>query len=170
MGIPPLAFAIGMYLPLQINTPLFIGGLISHWVAKSQQGPEGLRGARRSRGTLLASGFIAGGALAGVLGALLNLIKTGVPDPEVPGDFLSVAKFIELPGWMGFSPDITLAQIVSIVCFVGLCACTLRTTCAAREGLAPSKAEEALARRPARRSRASRRRRAPSPGPTTGSR
>ena len=37
MGIPPLAFAIGMYLPLQINTPLFIGGLISHWVAKSSK-------------------------------------------------------------------------------------------------------------------------------------
>ena len=37
MGIPPLAFAIGMYLPLQINTPLFIGGLISHWVGKSSR-------------------------------------------------------------------------------------------------------------------------------------
>ena len=50
-----------------------------------QQGPEGLRGARRSRGTLLASGFIAGGALMGVLGAVLNLVKTSIPDPERAG-------------------------------------------------------------------------------------
>ena len=72
MGIPPLAFAIGMYLPLQINTPLFIGGLISHWVAKSSKDAK-VSEARTNRGTLLASGFIAGGALAGVLGAVLTL-------------------------------------------------------------------------------------------------
>ena len=121
MGIPPLAFAIGMYLPLAINTPLFIGGLISHWVDKSSKDPK-VSEARANRGTLLASGFIAGGALAGVLGALLNLVKTSVPDPEVPGDFLSLAKFIELPTWMHFSPDIPMAQILSIVMFIGLCA------------------------------------------------
>ena len=40
MKIPPLAFAIGMYLPLQINTPLFIGGLISHFVSKSSRDPK----------------------------------------------------------------------------------------------------------------------------------
>ncbi len=74
MGIPPLAFAIGMYLPLQINTPLFVGGLISHWVGKSSKDTK-VSEARSNRGTLLASGFIAGGALAGVLGALLNLIR-----------------------------------------------------------------------------------------------
>jgi putative OPT family oligopeptide transporter len=119
MGIPPLAFAIGMYLPLAINTPLFIGGLISHWVAKSSKDPK-VSEARSNRGTLLASGFIAGGALAGVLGALLNLVKTSVPDPETPGDFMSLAKFIELPTRMGFSPDIPMAQIISIVMFIGL--------------------------------------------------
>jgi len=120
MGIPPLAFAIGMYLPLQINTPLFVGGLISHWVAKSSKDAK-VSEARGNRGTLLASGFIAGGALAGVLGALLNLVKTGIPDPEAAGDFKSVAKVLELPGWLGFNPDADAAQIVSLVCFVGLC-------------------------------------------------
>jgi len=60
MGIPPLAFAIGMYLPLQINTPLFIGGLVSHFVTKSSPDPK-LSEARNQRGTLIASGFIAGG-------------------------------------------------------------------------------------------------------------
>ena len=120
MGIPPLAFAIGMYLPLAINTPLFIGGLISHWVGKSSKDPK-VSEARSNRGTLLASGFIAGGALAGVLGAVLNLVKTHIPDPDLPGDFLSLAKFIELPTWMHFKPEIALAQIISIVLFVGLC-------------------------------------------------
>ncbi len=120
MGIPPLAFAIGMYLPLQINTPLFVGGLISHFVAKSSADAK-VSEARNNRGTLLASGFIAGGALAGVLGALLNLVKTNSPDPDVAGDFKSIAKFIELPGWMGFNPDVDAAQIVSLACFVGLC-------------------------------------------------
>jgi putative OPT family oligopeptide transporter len=121
IGIPPLAFAIGMYLPLQINTPLFVGGLISHWVGKSSKDAK-VSEARGNRGTLLASGFIAGGALAGVLGALLNLIKTGVPDPATPGDFKSVAQIIDLPARLGFSPEADAAQVISLVCFVGLCA------------------------------------------------
>jgi putative OPT family oligopeptide transporter len=107
MGIPPLAFAIGMYLPLQINTPLFVGGLISHWVSKSSKDAK-VAEARNNRGTLLASGFIAGGALAGVLGAVLTLF--------------GVAELIDVPGRMGFTPDIDAAQIISLVCFVGLCA------------------------------------------------
>jgi putative OPT family oligopeptide transporter len=74
MGIPPLAFAIGMYLPLQINTPLFIGGLLSHFVEKSSSDKK-VSEARVQRGTLLASGFIAGGAIMGVVGALLTLMK-----------------------------------------------------------------------------------------------
>jgi putative OPT family oligopeptide transporter len=120
MGIPPLAFAIGMYLPLRINTPLFIGGLISHWVAKSSKDKKTSE-ARANRGTLLASGFIAGGALAGVLGAVLNLVPSWVPDPALPGGKLPIAKIIELPERMGFSPEIDAAQILSLVFFVGLC-------------------------------------------------
>jgi putative OPT family oligopeptide transporter len=106
MGIPPLAFAIGMYLPLQINTPLFVGGLISHWVSKSSRDAK-VSEARSNRGTLLASGFIAGGALAGVLGAVLTLF--------------GVAELIDVPGRMGFDPDVDAGQIISLVCFVGLC-------------------------------------------------
>ncbi len=120
MGIPPLAFAIGMYLPLQINTPLFVGGLISHWVGKSSKDPK-VSEARSGRGTLLASGFIAGGALAGVLGAVLNLIKTGVPDPASKGDFKSIAQLIDLPSVMNFSAEGDWPQIISIAFFVGLC-------------------------------------------------
>jgi uncharacterized oligopeptide transporter (OPT) family protein len=71
LGISPLAFALGMYIPLDLNTPLLIGGLIAHW-AKTRSNNEKLNNARFSRGTLVASGFIAGGALFGVFSALLR--------------------------------------------------------------------------------------------------
>lgn len=71
LKISPLAFALGMYIPLDLNTPLLIGGLIAHW-AKTRSKNEKLNNARFSRGTLVASGFIAGGALFGVLSALLR--------------------------------------------------------------------------------------------------
>ena len=70
VGIPPLAFALGMYLPLYLNTPILAGGLISHYVLKSTK-DEKLQSARKERGTLIASGFIAGGAIMGVLAAAI---------------------------------------------------------------------------------------------------
>lgn len=73
LKISPLAFALGMYIPLDLNTPLLVGGLIAHW-AKSRASDEQLNNARFSRGTLVASGFIAGGALFGVLSALLRFV------------------------------------------------------------------------------------------------
>ncbi len=72
IGVPALAFALGMYIPLQLNTPLLVGGLIAHLVARSAGSDEKLASARNNRGTLLASGFIAGGAIMGVVAALLR--------------------------------------------------------------------------------------------------
>ncbi len=71
IGVPALAFALGMYIPLELNTPILIGGLIS-WYVSTRSKDEGLNKARRERGTLIASGFIAGGALMGVISALLR--------------------------------------------------------------------------------------------------
>ncbi|MBN1781455.1 oligopeptide transporter, OPT family [bacterium] len=74
IGISPLAFALGMYLPIQINMPLLVGGIVSHMVnKKSEKMQESPESSPKERGTLIASGFIAGGALMGVLGAILNL-------------------------------------------------------------------------------------------------
>lgn len=70
LGISPLAFALGMYLPLDLNTPLVIGALIAHIVSKSSTN-EKLVEARSQRGTLIASGFMAGASLFGVVGAVL---------------------------------------------------------------------------------------------------
>jgi putative OPT family oligopeptide transporter len=69
LGISPLAFALGMFIPLELNTPLIVGGLINHFVSKSSKDKE-LANARVQRGTLIASGFIAGAALFGVFGAI----------------------------------------------------------------------------------------------------
>ncbi|MDP4172821.1 MAG: oligopeptide transporter, OPT family [Bacteroidota bacterium] len=80
LGVPALAFALGMYIPLELNTPLLVGGLISHFVSTRSKN-ESLNNARRERGTLIASGFIAGGALMGVISAIMrykniNLVNT----------------------------------------------------------------------------------------------
>jgi len=75
IGVPSLAFALGMYIPQELNTPLLIGGLVAHFVAKSAGKDEKLAAARNSRGTLIASGFIAGGAIMGVIAALLKFLK-----------------------------------------------------------------------------------------------
>ncbi|OGU77185.1 MAG: oligopeptide transporter, OPT family [Ignavibacteria bacterium RBG_16_34_14] len=71
LKVPALAFALGMYIPLELNTPLLIGGLIAHFVSTRSK-DEKVNNARRERGTLIASGFIAGGALMGVLSAILR--------------------------------------------------------------------------------------------------
>jgi putative OPT family oligopeptide transporter len=69
--VPALAFALGMYLPLELNTPLLAGGIVA-WYVQSRSKDEELNKARREKGTLIASGFIAGGALMGVLSAFLK--------------------------------------------------------------------------------------------------
>ncbi|HOJ18266.1 MAG: oligopeptide transporter, OPT family [Ignavibacteriales bacterium] len=79
--VPALAFALGMYIPLELNTPLVIGGLISHYVSTRSR-DEGLNTARRERGTLIASGFIAGGALMGVFSAFLRYLGYNWVDAE----------------------------------------------------------------------------------------
>lgn len=71
LKVPALAFALGMYIPLELNTPLLVGGLIAHFVSTRSK-DEKINTARRERGTLIASGFIAGGALMGVVSACLR--------------------------------------------------------------------------------------------------
>jgi putative OPT family oligopeptide transporter len=71
IDVPALAFSLGMFIPLELNTPLLIGGIIAHFVSTRSK-DEKLNNARRERGTLIASGFIAGGALMGVVSAALR--------------------------------------------------------------------------------------------------
>ncbi len=106
LGISPLAFALGMFIPLPLNTPLVVGGLLNHWFNKST-GNAKLNNARHQRGILIASGFIAGAALFGVIGALIIFI-TG------KGDALDLKVWSD-PGGTG-------AQVAALVAFVALIA------------------------------------------------
>ncbi|MDE6126259.1 MAG: OPT/YSL family transporter, partial [Muribaculaceae bacterium] len=69
LGVPALAFCLGMFIPLSLNTPLLVGGAIAYFVSNSSK-DEAVNNARRDRGTLISSGLIAGGALFGVFAAL----------------------------------------------------------------------------------------------------
>ena len=69
--VPALAFALGMFIPLELNIPLLVGGAIN-WYVTSRSKEETINKARGEKGTLIASGFIAGGALMGVISALLK--------------------------------------------------------------------------------------------------
>ena len=84
LGVPALAFCLGMFLPLQLNTPMLVGGLISWFVGRSSKDPAICK-ARSDRGTLIASGLIAGGALFGVFAAIT--IFCGMPVPSNGGEF-----------------------------------------------------------------------------------
>ena len=69
--VPALAFALGMFIPLELNIPLLVGGALN-WYVTTRSKDEAVNKARGDKGTLLASGFIAGGALMGVVSALLK--------------------------------------------------------------------------------------------------
>ena len=71
IGVPALAFALGMFIPMGLNAPLVVGGLVA-WFVSTRSKDEATNKARFDRGTLIASGFIAGGALMGVLSAVLK--------------------------------------------------------------------------------------------------
>ena len=69
LGVPALAFCLGMFIPLSLNTPMLVGGAVSYFVSNSSKNKK-LNDLRRGRGTLISSGLIAGGALFGVFAAI----------------------------------------------------------------------------------------------------
>ena len=109
-GVSGLAFALGMYLPMELNSPLVLGAAVA-WLLRRSSSDEAKASARHDEGTLVASGFIAGGALVGVLAALLRFVEdsTGtriVPDlPQAPG----VGPWIDAWGnWTGLAVFLAL--------------------------------------------------------------
>ena len=79
LRIPSLPFAVGVYLPVSTMTPIFIGGLIRHWMERSAK-DESTAADRRERGVLLGSGFVGGEGLLGVGIALVAVAKSRRPD------------------------------------------------------------------------------------------
>ena len=98
MGVPVLAFALGMFIPLHLNTPLLVGGFVA-WLMERTKDKE-LAKKRSEKGTLVASGFIAGGALMGVVSAAVKFA----------GADWYIASWAESAG----------AQVLSIVMYVAL--------------------------------------------------
>jgi putative OPT family oligopeptide transporter len=106
LGQPSLIFALGMYLPLELNTPALVGGALSHWLNRRSEKMESEPGRRvRSRGVIIASGLMAGGALGGVFGAGLRLI---------PGYREELIRTF-------FYGNEVISQTVSALFFIGLC-------------------------------------------------
>jgi len=97
LGVPALAFCLGMFLPLGLNTPMLVGGLISWFVGRSSKKSEVCR-ARNDRGTLIASGLIAGGALFGVFAAVTIMCGWERPDTDATfqSQILGVVAYIAL--------------------------------------------------------------------------
>ena len=106
LGQPSLIFALGMYLPLELNTPALVGGFLSHFLNKRSERTGGEHGKRiRERGVINASGLMAGGARGGVLGAALRLF------PAYREDLIKTPFY-------SYDP---VSQSVSALMFVGLC-------------------------------------------------
>lgn len=102
LGVPALAFALGMFIPLQLNTPLVIGGLIS-WFVTSRSKDKKLNTLRGDKGMLVASGFIAGGALMGVVSAALKFAGVDWYQTEwskgVGAEWLGVGMYLLIIGY-----------------------------------------------------------------------
>jgi hypothetical protein len=96
-----------MYLPLELNLPALVGGVLAHYLGKRADAAGESRGRiMRERGVIIASGFMAGGALGGVLGASLRLF------PWFAEDLIKTPFF-------DYDP---VSQVVSAVMFIGVCA------------------------------------------------
>lgn len=110
IGVSALAFALGMYLPMAINVPIIIGASIAHLIRRSSKDLE-LGKKRHDKGILIASGFIAGGALMGVISSLISFFESEsgtkfMPDfanDGVFGNYMGIVMFALLCGFLYFS-------------------------------------------------------------------
>ena len=106
LQVPALTFALGMYLPLELNTPALVGGFLAHYLTKRSERIGGHAGqTMRERGVIIASGLMAGGALGGVFGAALRLF------PWYKESLIHLPIFDNDP----------VSQIVSSLAFIALC-------------------------------------------------
>ena len=106
LGLSSMVFALGIYLPLQLTTPILAGGFLSHLVNKRADKTDGERGRTiRERGVIVAGGLMAGGALGGVFGAALRLL------PKYREELIQTPFYNNEP----------ISQTISAIMFVGLC-------------------------------------------------
>ena len=113
LGVPALTFALGMYLPLELNSPALVGGFLSYLVTEKSEKAGGDKGRTiRERGVIIASGLMAGGALGGVFGAALRLLPW-YNESRITTPFYNIES---------------ASQMVSVVAFLALCFYLYRTS------------------------------------------
>lgn len=97
--IPALAFSLGMFIPLQLNIPLLVGGAIA-WFVSSRSKDEEINKLRKEKGTLLASGLLAGGAIMGVISAILKYagVQLSTTQAFQKSDFFSILAVVAYIG------------------------------------------------------------------------
>lgn len=101
LGVPALAFCLGMFIPLSLNTPMLVGGAIAYFVS-SRSKDKSVNDARRDRGTLISSGLIAGGALFGVFAAITRFagFEYNNPISEDIAQVFGCVAYIALIGYL----------------------------------------------------------------------
>lgn len=97
--VPALPFALGMFIPLDLDLPLLVGGAIA-WFVGSRSKDKNINSARSERGTLIASGFIAGGALMGVASAILRFANVNVMHPFAFSETLAIIMYVIIVAYM----------------------------------------------------------------------
>jgi putative OPT family oligopeptide transporter len=122
--VPALAFALGMYLPIQLNVPVLIGGFLAWMVGRKREGePEAQTKAGHNRGILIASGLMAGGALMGIFDGIINAILKYVAGGTTPEEIK--ANFDHLKDKIHFMAEETLegfnGEVLGIVMLFLLC-------------------------------------------------
>lgn len=112
LGISGLAFSLGMYLPMELNTPILVGAFVGYLVSKSSKDAKLVKG-RSDRGILIASGLIAGGAIIGVISAILNSLNEEVLKKQsTPFDLM---EKLQIKNWLikgGYSSE-TVQQMMN---------------------------------------------------------
>jgi putative OPT family oligopeptide transporter len=123
VGVSPLAFGLGMYLPMELNAPILVGACVA-WLVKNSSASEPISKVRTDRGILIASGLIAGAAIIGVVKSIVAIASD------------QALKRIDLSSIWGEGPDAeALSSWAGLILFLGLCVFVYWDSCRAKPEL-----------------------------------
>ena len=112
LGIPVLPFAIGLYLPIHLSTPMIVGGLVRLYFEKKKEASEGIRKQKVEKGILYSSGMIAGEGLIGIMLAVFAIIKVG--KDTTLADVINLSEILNIGNWGGL---LVFAGLTATLCY-----------------------------------------------------